>query len=149
MTTDQAVGVTKQHIKGRTCSTHDGGRCTICPSDARTHPRQHSEKEIFVDWRRDCDLGNTAPARLTCRHRDVELNRGMPPSCRMIIVMMMIIIISRPILSVDAIVIGRTSVCLSVRPSVRDNRELWPNGWMDRADFWHRPSSPQPPSCIR
>ena len=39
----------------------------------------------------------------------------------------------------------RPDVC----PSVWNNRELWPNGWMDRADFWHRPSSPQTPSCIR
>ena len=45
--------------------------------------------------------------------------------------------------------VGRLSVRLSVCLSVWDNRELWPNGWMDRADFWHRPSSPQTPSCIR
>ena len=43
--------------------------------------------------------------------------------------------------SVEAILIVWTSAW--------DNRALWPNGWMDRADFWHRPSSPQTPSCIR
>ena len=41
---------------------------------------------------------------------------------------------------VEAIVIIQTSVC---RSAFRDNRELWRNGAEDRADFWHRPPSPQ------